>query len=95
MIADLRRQADDAAQAAFRARQEHHERTGRWDVHLTREYRRLEMVVEMLDERILLEEAAAHDAACFDPAEGSPDPVPDVPLADPGDIFVFPAGVGR
>ena len=32
----------------------------------------------------------------YDPSEGeSFDPLPDVPLADPGDIFVYPAGVGR
>lgn len=95
MIADLRRQADHAAQEALRDLVRHRFATGQWDRHLSARYRAAEQLVDMLDEQMVLEEAAAHDASWFDPSEGeSFDPLPDAPVAmtpDPGDHFAWPA----
>jgi hypothetical protein len=74
MMEQLRREADAAAQSAFHARQLHHERTGEWSPQLTREYRRLQQLVEMIDEHITLTQAEDLDA----------------PILDAGDHFAYP-----
>lgn len=80
MIASIRQQAEQAAQDAFHRRQLLHEKTGRWDVHLTREYRRLQMVADMLREEEEIEEEYRRDMAA-DTAEPDGFGLPDIALA--------------
>lgn len=62
MMEQLRREANEAAQAAFHARQVHHEATGEWSPQLTREYRRLDALLSMIDEHIRLTQIEDLDA---------------------------------
>lgn len=93
--------ADVAAQAAFHAY--HEAKDPEAQSRLWRDYQRAEAVHQRLRgditdaERL---EAAAHDAADWRMAVATGDytaavGLPDVPLADPGDWFVYPEGVGR
>jgi hypothetical protein len=88
----IRDQANVAAQHAFRRLVRRYVETGEWDRHLSAEWHVAEQLLDLADDLI----RSVSDT--FDPSEGeSFDPLPDVPLAhleDPGDIFVFPAGVG-
>jgi hypothetical protein len=77
MLTMLRRQADEAAQAALHALVGHYEKTGEWDRRLAAAYGTAEALLDLLDERIR------------DMADPEPEPLglPDIPLADPGDHY--------
>ena len=88
MLEELRRQADAAAQAAFAARTQHHIDTGHWNPQLTREYRRLQMLVEMIDEHITLTQIEDLDAPADNERFESAIPAQELRLmSDPGDHF--------
>lgn len=84
MLTLLRREADTAAQTALRRLVDHHARTGQWDQRLWAEYHAAEQLLDMIEDRI------RDMMADTDPSEGERDPLPDVPLADPGDHFAYP-----
>ena len=81
-MTDLRQQANDRAQAAFRRLVRHRIATGEWDRHLLAEYNLAEQELDRID-------SAAYDAA--EAAAWSLSVITgeyvDVPLADPGDHF--------
>ena len=58
MIADLRRQADEAAQDALRALVKTRTNTGRWDPYLEAKYRAAERLVDMIEATIECEQAS-------------------------------------
>lgn len=95
MLEELRRQANAAAQAAFSARIDHHSRHGTWNPQLTREYRRLQMLVEMIDEHITLTQIEDLDAPLVE--DESPDFPGAIPaqelrlMSDPGDHYARPS----
>lgn len=83
MIAKLRRMANEAAQAAFHALIVTYTESGIWDPSLEARWRAAEALVTMVDEtyeRMQLADAEAPDYFFTE---------------DPGDSFVYPAGVGR
>ncbi len=69
MIVEVRRLADEAAQAALRASIDHRIRTGNRSIALEREYERLERLVDMIDEHITLIQAEDLDAPVIDPGD--------------------------
>lgn len=62
MMAEVRRLANDAAQTAFRASNDHMARHGYRSPQLDREYQRLERLLDMIDEHITLMQAEDLDA---------------------------------
>lgn len=58
MLAQLWRDADDAAQAAFRAMNDMHAKTGIWDSRLRARYQAAERIRDAVDAAIALELAA-------------------------------------
>lgn len=62
MIADLRRQADEAAQDALRALVKTRINTGRWDPYLEAKYRAAERLVDMIEATIEAEQASDSEA---------------------------------
>lgn len=57
MMAELRRQANDAAQEALRNMVANHVRTGVWNQYLVSRYHAAERLVDMIDEQIEAEQA--------------------------------------
>lgn len=92
-MSDLRDRANAKAQEALRACHDYRISHGEVSRELDATYEASERMVEAVEEFERLE-ALAHDAV--EDAVYAPGPffLPDVPLADPGDHHVFPAGVG-
>ena len=74
MMAELRRQADDAVREASKAMNDYTIAHGHSNPSLNREYQRLERLLDMIDEHITLMQAEDLDA----------------PTADPGDHYAYP-----
>ncbi len=91
----LRECANRAAQEALRTSHDYLAKHGHRSVLLDDAYSAAERVVDAVDEYERLVDAA-HDAADWRLVGGYSETYPpDVPLADAGDWFVYPAGVGR
>jgi hypothetical protein len=77
MMAEVRRLADEAAQAALRASIDHKIRTGNRCIPLEREYERLERLIDMIDEHLTLMQVEDLDSPILTP--------------DPGDHYAWSA----